>query len=492
MVTNLTAKALGQRIRQLRTRKGQTQQDLAGNEYSKSYISAIEQGKTRPSLEALQRMASRLEVPASLLLDPDAPGFAPVDPEAMPRRVRRRRGAQGSADGRVADPEEIDLRLMQAELLVTTGHATRARAMLGDLLPGDESADGPLRLLEPAQLQKAYHLMALAAVNLEQPTEALDHLKNGMQYATRLGNRDALERMRNLMGLAYYQAGQPLRALDVHRACLEAIEAGVIRDPNFKLLVSNNIANDYRALHDNERADAIYEETAGQLEALDDFNHQAEAYWELAALYSGAKNYPPARLHAHKALDIYEAANNILLVAQMQNSYGQICLKTGDLEAAERHLARSLELCRALRMDCDIVLALSSLARISLERGSLDKAAERTREAIGLGRTALTGAQAAEKASANGKRDGYVPGVSVATRALAGALAIGGEVATASDDARRADKLFSEAISIIETDHAGGTAGEIYQRYAQVLANRGQHEKASRYFEKAYRVLAGA
>src|SRR5215213_5027706 len=97
MVANLTAKALGQRIRQLRTRKGQTQQDLAGNDYSKSYISAIEQGKTRPSLEALQRMASRLDVPASLLLDPGAPGFAPIDPEAMPRRVRRRRGARGSA-----------------------------------------------------------------------------------------------------------------------------------------------------------------------------------------------------------------------------------------------------------------------------------------------------------------------------------------------------------------------------------------------------------
>src|SRR5919204_6386713 len=113
MVTNLTAKALGQRIRQLRTRKGLTQQDLASNDYSKSYISAIEQGKARPSLEALQRMATRLDVPASLLLDPGAPGFAPVDPEAMPRRVRRRRGVHGSLNGRVMDLEEIDLHPVQ-------------------------------------------------------------------------------------------------------------------------------------------------------------------------------------------------------------------------------------------------------------------------------------------------------------------------------------------------------------------------------------------
>src|SRR5256885_8711552 len=107
MVTNINAKALGQRIRQLRIRKGMTQQDLAGDDYSKSYISAIEQGKTRPSLEALQRMASRLEVPAGMLLDPDAAGFAPFDPEAMPRRVRRRRGVRGGVG--LFDPAQLDL-----------------------------------------------------------------------------------------------------------------------------------------------------------------------------------------------------------------------------------------------------------------------------------------------------------------------------------------------------------------------------------------------
>ena len=94
MVATLSARVLGQRIRQMRTRRGLTQQDLAGEDYSKSYISAIEQGKTRPSLEALQRLASRLETPAGVLLDPDAPGFAPFDPEALPRRVRRRRGVR--------------------------------------------------------------------------------------------------------------------------------------------------------------------------------------------------------------------------------------------------------------------------------------------------------------------------------------------------------------------------------------------------------------
>src|SRR5215210_7680510 len=94
-MASISARILGQRIRQLRTRREFTQQDLAGTDYSKSYISAIEQGKTRPSLEALQRIAARLDVPAGTLLDPDAPGFIPEDLETIHRRVRRRRGGKG-------------------------------------------------------------------------------------------------------------------------------------------------------------------------------------------------------------------------------------------------------------------------------------------------------------------------------------------------------------------------------------------------------------
>jgi tetratricopeptide (TPR) repeat protein len=282
-----------------------------------------------------------------------------------------------------------------------------------------------------------------------------------------------------------------LRALDIHRTCLKAIDSGAMSDPNFKLLVSSNIANDYWALHDNDSARSIYEATTARFETLDDFDRQAEVYWELASQYIGANNFSPARFYASKALDIYDALNNILLVAQMDSNYGQLCLKAGDLEAAERYLARSLELCRALRQDCDSVLALSSLARISLEQGDREAATAQAREAMELGRLALAGAEAVDKPSANGTHNGYVQGVSTARRALAKALAIGGEVSTTGGNTKNADKLFSEAIGIIEMDGNGPPAGEIYQRYAQALANRGQHEKASKYFEKAYKVLVG-
>ncbi len=157
MITTISARVLGQRIRQLRTRRGLTQQDLAGEDYSKSYISAIEQGKTRPSLEALQRIASRLEIAAGQLLDPDAPGFVPADPESMPRRVRRRRGVRAGESLGIYDPAYQDLQISRAELYLHTSRPSQALEILRPMLPEENGGSaapatgGPQRPLDSQQ-----------------------------------------------------------------------------------------------------------------------------------------------------------------------------------------------------------------------------------------------------------------------------------------------------------------------------------------------------
>src|SRR6266498_3388544 len=58
---------LGERVRQLRVAAGLTQTDLAGDRFSKEYVSQIERGKTRPTQETIQWIAARLGVDASFL-----------------------------------------------------------------------------------------------------------------------------------------------------------------------------------------------------------------------------------------------------------------------------------------------------------------------------------------------------------------------------------------------------------------------------------------
>src|SRR5919198_2736197 len=58
---------LGDRLRQLRVAAGMTQTDLAGERFSKEYVSQIERGKTRPTEETIAWLAARLGVDGGFL-----------------------------------------------------------------------------------------------------------------------------------------------------------------------------------------------------------------------------------------------------------------------------------------------------------------------------------------------------------------------------------------------------------------------------------------
>src|SRR5881227_382322 len=58
---------LGERLRQLRVAAAMTQTDLAGDRFSKEYVSQIERGKTRPTRETIQWLAERLGVDSGFL-----------------------------------------------------------------------------------------------------------------------------------------------------------------------------------------------------------------------------------------------------------------------------------------------------------------------------------------------------------------------------------------------------------------------------------------
>lgn len=66
--------ATGLRIRDLREKRGMTQAQLAGDDFTKGFISLIEHGHTRISLRAAEIFASRLAVPVTTLFSAAAFG----------------------------------------------------------------------------------------------------------------------------------------------------------------------------------------------------------------------------------------------------------------------------------------------------------------------------------------------------------------------------------------------------------------------------------
>ena len=66
-LTKPAALGLGERLRRLRVAAGLTQGELAGDRFSKEYVSQIERGKTRPTPETIEWLAQQLGVDASFL-----------------------------------------------------------------------------------------------------------------------------------------------------------------------------------------------------------------------------------------------------------------------------------------------------------------------------------------------------------------------------------------------------------------------------------------
>src|SRR6266700_4098600 len=62
-----TGLRLGERLRQLRVAAGMTQTELAGERFSKEYVSQIERGKTRPTRDTVEWLAQRLTVDPGFL-----------------------------------------------------------------------------------------------------------------------------------------------------------------------------------------------------------------------------------------------------------------------------------------------------------------------------------------------------------------------------------------------------------------------------------------
>src|SRR5919108_895457 len=109
------ARDIGERIRRARLGAGLTQQALAGDRYTKAYISALENGIARPSMAALDYLAPRLGTTASALVNNPAPAWARLEADIA------------LASGRWQDAGDAYATLLET----TTERGARAELLVG-------------------------------------------------------------------------------------------------------------------------------------------------------------------------------------------------------------------------------------------------------------------------------------------------------------------------------------------------------------------------
>lgn len=126
---------IGERVRRLRLARELTQQALAGGEYTKAHMSAIEKGRVRPSLTTLEYLAKRLEVPLAAFLVED-----PAEPIPTLSRIRGVAIGDGRIVGELDDGRIVGIPITWSERLSS---ATWRELTSWRLLPGRRAVAWP-------------------------------------------------------------------------------------------------------------------------------------------------------------------------------------------------------------------------------------------------------------------------------------------------------------------------------------------------------------
>src|SRR5256885_4464596 len=109
------ALAIGQRLKQARLAAGLTQQQLAGDRYTKAYISALENGIAKPSMAALNYLAPRLGRTASEILSDPSRAWARLEADLALASANW----QAALDGYAALLEDTPERAARADLMTS-------------------------------------------------------------------------------------------------------------------------------------------------------------------------------------------------------------------------------------------------------------------------------------------------------------------------------------------------------------------------------------
>lgn len=440
-VGKAVAARVGTNIREVRTKLGMTQAQLAAPEFSISYISAIERGKIRPSLKALSILARRLDVPLTFLLEGSPSGAA----EAR---------AVGYSPADTGPDQRIEVDLLQASVLVQQGAYREAEELLEPIQPERVTTD---------QVYRLYLLHGQVHLGSGEYQEAVVDLRSALSQGEALNDSEYIERARNLLGKAYFLLYNYTLAVENHLRCNVAIENGQINDPVFALEVFSNLANDYFRLGDLEKSVVFYHQALETLDAMNrDSKSFAQKYMEISQHYKSVGKLAMAREYAMQSLSVYEMRDEQRLVGLTHLRLGKALEKQDNLDGAEKEYRQAISIERDLNDEVSASICHTGLAELLLKRGQLEEAEHEAQEA-------LTFARSGGDAQTQGQ----------ALIALA-------QIRHQAEDFPSADQYFTQALELLDTSNAHEIAASAYFRFANLLEVRGEVQRSLTAIKKAY------
>jgi tetratricopeptide (TPR) repeat protein len=342
---------LGERLRQLRVAAGLTQSDLAGDRFSKEYVSQIERGKTRPTRETVEWLAARLGVDAGFL----ANGVATDE--------------RGRLEGALA----------RAEALMGGERAAEAVTDFERLLPAVRATG--LRELEMRTLLGA----GRAYLRLAEPRKALALLNEAREIVESAEFSD-LERAEVLyvLGACRFQLSSTQTSLGLLNEALALAERSGLPCDSLRAYILSWRARCWRRMRDFEAAREDVERALELAEDAGDPRTLGAAYFQASLVADREGHWVLARSYAERAKAVYDELSDRANVAQLTNNLGAFNFLLGKTEEAVELLKEAFRIALDAGNDEEAAMAVSSLAQVHLRTGNVEQAEEQARHAIRL------------------------------------------------------------------------------------------------------------
>ena len=427
-------RSVGAKLKEARLAKKYTQSQLAGNDFSVSYISAIERGQIHPSLRALEIFAMRLGLSSKDLFIPQAAS-----------------GTAASSAGReTSNADEIDWRMLAAHVMIKQDDYQKAILQLQELLS--------YKLTGGQEIYARYLLaLALSKCNLWQESENV--LSEALRQAKNVPGHTHAQLLL-LQGVVHSSLQDHAQGLALHQQSLELLES--LQDPDafFMGEVYSQLGLHYL------RLDRAGEAQAMLLKALAATAHLTAAdridiYWQSGQQFVESSDYMQAMLDMYKCLRLLGAHEDEQRRSALFHALGRAMLASNWSET-RIYLEQALEQPEAQQ---DSLVKASAHIHLALWLLGHDEAGEAKKHAQNA------------RALLSSPIDSII---------AADAQIVSGKIEYANKRYKAGDAYFEVGLAMLERLNDREDLSDNAAQYAQLLEKHGDVHRAVAYWKKAF------
>jgi tetratricopeptide (TPR) repeat protein len=424
---------IGYKIRELRQALGLSQQQLAGKEMTRAFISLVESGKCTPSHKTLRIIAQRLGKSVDYFLaDEGKDETLELAITLLESAVRELDQPSGAESGSVRVLRQLQQALRQIASLERVDLEAQARSLsvrclleqdrLEEALEESERALECYKQIGDAKgIAQVYRNMGTAAYRLQrfqkahraferallysdglksrlefrteiltnlgstlfrlgQYPEAIAHYQEALKECEVLGDLVACARITMGLGWTSFQVGDLVKAQRWTVRAVDLFKAA--KSPDF-VLARQNLAIIEAAKQNWERAYLLLQECLQLYQEQGRIEKQASIHEELARYWLHKGDLQRAEATCWEALELLEVEDNRLLRGRLYRFLGNLLAGQGNLKQAKAMLRVSYEILKLLNMPAEISVSLQALAAIKRLESSGENGTSTAHESAG-------------------------------------------------------------------------------------------------------------